>query len=94
MAKMAFLPPVLSRKKRESVVAGLHTQTGSNPSQVTPYFRKKAIIFCNGGLDGIQTRIMVRLPGFEPGSSTWQAEVLNQARLQPHMLLELEPDFA
>ena len=32
----------------------------------------------------IQTRIMVRLPGFEPGSSTWQAEVLNQARLQPH----------
>jgi hypothetical protein len=27
---------------------------------------------------------MVRLPGFEPGSSTWQAEVLNQARLQPH----------
>jgi hypothetical protein len=35
------------------VVAGLHTQTGSNPSQVTPYFRKKAIIFCNGGLGGI-----------------------------------------
>ncbi len=29
-------------------------------------------------------KIMVRLPGFEPGSSTWQAEVLNQARLQPH----------
>ncbi len=28
--------------------------------------------------------VMVRLPGFEPGSSTWQAEVLNQARLQPH----------
>ncbi len=26
---------------------------------------------------------LVRLPGFEPGSSTWQAEVLNQARLQP-----------
>ena len=26
---------------------------------------------------------MVRLPGFEPGSSTWQADVLNQARLQP-----------
>src|SRR3990170_8394940 len=26
---------------------------------------------------------VVRLPGFEPGSSTWQADVLNQARLQP-----------
>ena len=26
---------------------------------------------------------LVRLPGFEPGSSTWQADVLNQARLQP-----------
>ena len=25
----------------------------------------------------------MRLPGFEPGSSTWQADVLNQARLQP-----------
>ena len=29
--------------------------------------------------------VKVRLPGFEPGSSTWQAEVLNQARLQPHV---------
>ena len=29
--------------------------------------------------------VVVRLPGFEPGSSTWQAEVLNQARLQPHV---------
>ncbi len=27
--------------------------------------------------------MVVRLPGFEPGSSTWQADVLNQARLQP-----------
>jgi hypothetical protein len=26
---------------------------------------------------------MVRSPGFEPGSSTWQADVLNQARLRP-----------
>jgi hypothetical protein len=26
----------------------------------------------------------VRSPGFEPGSSTWQADVLNQTRLQPH----------
>ena len=26
---------------------------------------------------------MVRPPGFEPGSSTWQADVLNQARLRP-----------
>jgi hypothetical protein len=26
----------------------------------------------------------MRVPGFEPGSSTWQADVLNQARLQPH----------
>jgi hypothetical protein len=25
----------------------------------------------------------VRSPGFEPGSSTWQADVLNQARLRP-----------
>jgi hypothetical protein len=28
-------------------------------------------------------KFLVRLPGFEPGSSTWQADVLNQARLQP-----------
>jgi hypothetical protein len=27
--------------------------------------------------------LMVRSPGFEPGSSTWQADVLNQARLRP-----------
>ena len=26
----------------------------------------------------------MRSPGFEPGSSTWQADVLNQARLRPH----------
>ena len=26
---------------------------------------------------------MVRSPGFEPGSSTWQADVLNQTRLRP-----------
>ena len=25
----------------------------------------------------------MRSPGFEPGSSTWQADVLNQARLRP-----------
>jgi hypothetical protein len=26
---------------------------------------------------------MVRPPGFEPGSSAWQADVLDQARLRP-----------
>jgi hypothetical protein len=26
---------------------------------------------------------LVRSPGFEPGSSTWQADVLNQTRLRP-----------
>ena len=28
-------------------------------------------------------KIMVRSPGFEPGSSAWQADVLDQARLRP-----------
>src|SRR4030042_160513 len=27
--------------------------------------------------------LLVRSPGFEPGSSTWQADVLNQTRLRP-----------
>ncbi len=32
---------------------------------------------------------MVRLPGFEPGSSAWQADVLDQTRLQPQLLIVL-----
>ena len=43
-------------------------------NQNTPFLGKAS--FAKEGL--------VRLPGFEPGSSTWQADVLNQARLQPH----------
>lgn len=31
--------------------------------------------------------VMVRSPGFEPGSSTWQADVLNQARLRPQQTI-------
>ena len=30
---------------------------------------------------------MVRPPGFEPGSSAWQADVLDQARLRPPYFL-------
>ena len=32
---------------------------------------------------------MVRPPGFEPGSSAWQADVLDQARLRPPIILIL-----
>ncbi len=28
---------------------------------------------------------MVRSPRFEPGSSAWQADVLDQTRLRPHI---------
>ena len=32
-----------------------------------------------------QTPKMVRPPRFEPGSSAWQADVLDQTRLRPHI---------
>jgi hypothetical protein len=44
------------------------TNNGNKPFSVEPFQEK---------------RVMVRSPGFEPGSSTWQADVLNQARLRP-----------
>jgi hypothetical protein len=33
-----------------------------------------------------RTEIVVRSPRFEPGSSAWQAVVLDQTRLRPHVL--------
>ena len=42
----------------------------------TPFFGEA---FCE------QKGSMVRSPGFEPGSSAWQADVLDQTRLRPHM---------
>ena len=31
-----------------------------------------------------EKRVLVRSPRFEPGSSAWQADVLDQTRLRPH----------
>ena len=33
--------------------------------------------------------VLVRPPGFEPGSSAWQADVLDQARLRPPIFSKL-----
>ena len=33
---------------------------------------------------------MVRPPGFEPGSSAWQADVLDQARLRPPIIFNFK----
>ena len=46
--------------------------------------------FCNGKMSLKQAdfnKLMVRPPGFEPGSSAWQADVLDQARLRPPYFL-------
>jgi post-segregation antitoxin (ccd killing protein) len=34
----------------------------------------------------VNSKEVVRPPGFEPGSTTWQADVLNQARLRSRRL--------
>ena len=35
-------------------------------------------------ISSFEKKVLVRPPGFEPGSSTWQADVLDQTRLRPH----------
>ena len=43
-------------------------------------FNQKSMTASETSLNSLKR---VRSPGFEPGSSTWQADVLNQARLRP-----------
>ncbi len=35
----------------------------------------------------MRLRVLVRSPRFEPGSSAWQADVLDQTRLRPRNML-------
>ena len=57
--------------------------------QQTP--SKKPFSLSEGSLFPKRESSVVRSPGFEPGSSAWQADVLNQARLRPHVFSLKKP---
>ena len=61
-----------------SLPQALNQETSLNKAQNQPFSLSK------GSLSE-KRRFLVRSPRFEPGSSAWQADVLDQARLRPHV---------
>ena len=61
-----------------SLLQALNQQISLNQAPNTPFSLSE------GSLSE-KRKFLVRSPGFEPGSSAWQADVLDQTRLRPHI---------
>ena len=64
-----------------NLLQALNQQTSPNQTEL-----QKASIFQTPSYNpNSESERLVRSPRFEPGSSAWQADVLDQARLRPHV---------